>query len=563
MELKARGNMRMLRWTIPVLTILTVAVSAAALEHGSEDTQNGVPSNGNVPDAKQGTGPLLPTVLDLRTAQDIAMSQNPSLQAAEARVSQAKARVWQARSAYFPQLNLSASASKTWLSPRDYDAARDAAVQPFLDQVYSETQSGFAAGSMSDAQTYASIFASGWQGTPLLDILTRRPQAFYQLGQGLSQGLYPASQARRSIDNSIQDYRVGLTLSYLIFNGFERKFINAQARFGMKETEAALAEAKRLLLDAVAQTYYAAQLARENVNIAEADKAFNARLLKEAQARRRVGAGSLSDELNFEVARNAAQASLIRARRQFEVALIGLAELLALPDDLDPTAIRLAELEVESPEVLERPDPAALAAYAKDNRPELLLDAYTVQRAEAGVGAQRAAFYPVVTAFVSQDAVRSNSIQTDPTASNDLKFREDDFSTTAGINVTYELFAGGRNIAELNEAKAFVREAERNAHQTKLTVTADVRQAVQELEAAQELLLLERNNAQLVQRNRDLVERGYNEGAESLVRLNEAQRDLIQARASLAAARVSLFQAWHDVRTATGESIEPYISGEL
>ncbi len=35
--------------------------------------------------------------------------------------------------------------------------------------------------------------------------------------------------------------------------------------------------------------------------ISRADKAFNERLLKEAQARRRMGAGSLSDELNFEI----------------------------------------------------------------------------------------------------------------------------------------------------------------------------------------------------------------------------------------------------------------------
>lgn len=553
----------MLRWMIPLVTLLAMTAAAGGLEPASETGQQVMDSSGTATNAPAAEAAALPGVLDLRAAQDIAMSQNPSLQAAEARVQQAKARIWQARSAYFPQLNLSASASKTWLSPRDYDAARDAAVQPFVDQIYAQTQSGFAASSAADVQTYASIFASAWQGTPLLNVLMRRPQTFSRLGQGIAQSLYPAAQARRSVDDSIQEYRVGLTLSYLLFNGFERKFINAQARFGMKETEAALAEAKRLLLDAVAQTYYAAQLARENVKIAEADKEFNLRLLKEAQARRRVGAGSLSDELNFEVARNAAQAALIRARRQFQVARIGLAELLALPDDIDPAGIELAELEVESPEVLERPDPAALAGYAKDNRPELLLDEYTIQRAEAGVGAERAAFYPVVSAFVSQDAVRSNSARTDPTASNDLKFREDDFSTTAGINITYELFAGGRNIAELNEAKAFVREAERNAHQTELTVVADVRQAVEELQAAQELLLLERSNAQLVQRNRDLVERGYSEGAESLVRLNEAQRDLIQARASLASARVSLFQAWHDVRTATGESIEPYVDEEL
>jgi outer membrane protein TolC len=45
-------------------------------------------------------------------------------------------------------------------------------------------------------------------------------------------------------------------------------------------------------------------------------------------------------------------------------------------------------------------------------------------------------------------------------------------------------------------------------------------------------------------------------GQVSLVRLNEAQRDLIQQQGRLALARVALRQAWHDLRVATGEILE-------
>ena len=58
-----------------------------------------------------------------------------------------------------------------------------------------------------------------------------------------------------------------------------------------------------------------------------------------------------------------------------------------------------------------------------------------------------------------------------------------------------------------------------------------------------------------MQRNRDLVEKGYGVGQESLVRLNEAQRDLNQAMARLASARVSLRQAWYNLRTAAGLTV--------
>ncbi|MCP4408520.1 MAG: TolC family protein, partial [Gammaproteobacteria bacterium] len=59
-------------------------------------------------------------VLDLKTAGKIALAENPSLAAAEARVRQAKQRALQARSAYWPRLDAKASASRVSLSDNDY-----------------------------------------------------------------------------------------------------------------------------------------------------------------------------------------------------------------------------------------------------------------------------------------------------------------------------------------------------------------------------------------------------------------------------------------------------------
>ncbi|MFC1826211.1 TolC family protein, partial [Thermodesulfobacteriota bacterium] len=59
-------------------------------------------------------------VLGLTTAGKIALADNPSLQAAQARVIQAKERVLQARSTYWPWLDATASASRAALSDNDY-----------------------------------------------------------------------------------------------------------------------------------------------------------------------------------------------------------------------------------------------------------------------------------------------------------------------------------------------------------------------------------------------------------------------------------------------------------
>ncbi|MCH7910780.1 MAG: TolC family protein, partial [Candidatus Hydrogenedentes bacterium] len=85
------------------------------------------------------------------------------------------------------------------------------------------------------------------------------------------------------------------------------------------------------------------------------------------------------------------------------------------------------------------------------------------------------------------------------------------------------------------------------------------RRSLETLTAAQQELLIQRETTQFVERNRELVEREYRSGQGSLVRLNEAQRDLIAQRGRLALARVVLRQSWFDLKTATGETLESIV----
>lgn len=83
-------------------------------------------------------------VLTLEQAQRMALEGNPSLKAVEARVRQAAERVRQARSAYFPQVDASWSATHTGLSDLSVETARTTAL-------YSASRSGGSAGGVSAA----------------------------------------------------------------------------------------------------------------------------------------------------------------------------------------------------------------------------------------------------------------------------------------------------------------------------------------------------------------------------------------------------------------------------
>lgn len=492
-------------------------------------------------------------LVDLEEAKQIAVQSNPSLMAAAERVKQAQARVKQARSTWFPTVLAATSASNTWISENDFEAAKRAASSGYWASFASATQARLQGEILAFAeitgQRIAQFFNPQIGPVPTFPAV---PNTDREIVQDLFRAAIFSTDARNAIDEQLERYTISVVAEWIVFNGFERRFANLEARYGKEQTDAAHAEAHRVLLDAVAQAYYAAQLARENIAIAEADEAFNQRLVSDARARRRVGTGPLSDVLNFEVRVNAARAALITARQNYETALIALAELLALPESKWPDTLGLAPLEEESLEELEAPDADALVAFARSHRPDLRVNELDVKRAEAIVGIARSPFYPDVRVQASKDAVRVN----------DFDFGEDDFSTTIGFDVTYEIFAGGRNVARLQEAKSLRQEAQHVVTQSELEVASDVRTAVEELRAAQNRLVLQRANAALVQRNRDLAQKAYDGGIEPAVTLNEAQRNLVEAQADLALARVQLRNNWHAVRTATGETIVPFL-GEV
>jgi len=108
-------------------------------------------------------------------------------------------------------------------------------------------------------------------------------------------------------------------------------------------------------------------------------------------------------------------------------------------------------------------------------------------------------------------------------------------------------------MARVGEARARRDEAKKTLANLTNNVVSEVRTAVTQVEAAQQELLLQRSNAALVQQNRDLVEKEYAAGQGSLVRLNEAQRDLVTAQSRLALALVSLRLAWQNLLATTGE----------
>jgi len=347
-------------------------------------------------------------------------------------------------------------------------------------------------------------------------------------------------------------YDAGMDASWLVFDGFARKFAILSAGKSVEASAAADAEARRLLLRAVAAAYLDALLARENVRIAEQDAEFNHRLMKEARKRFEAGAAARSEVLNFQIRARQAEARRISAQENFRVRRVVLAELLGLPDARLPDDVRLES--ITSGVLPDRQTALAQAiAEALANRPDLSRVRAELAAAEADLryaGAQR---WPrlELTGTVSE------SHRAGPA----FRWQTDGYAA-GGLVLTWDLYTGGRRSAEIREARERLRETDARLRALRLSIRSEIRRRIERLDAAGRLLKVQQEVYQLTTKTRDLVRSEYLVGRTSLARLNQAQSDLVRADADLAAARIRYRQAVEDLDAATGRDLARFSGGD-
>jgi outer membrane protein TolC len=252
--------------------------------------------------------------------------------------------------------------------------------------------------------------------------------------------------------------------------------------------------------------------------------------------------------LNFQVRMNQAKTSRINEEYQYKTALYGLAALLGLPDSRLPAHVSLARLDPETESELSKPSVEDLIAVAMDRRPDIQQTRWQVKQVDAQVKIAQSDYYPAIILSGSLEGERTDN----------PGFGQDDFGNRVQVGLSYNLFSGGLTRAKVREARHRKVELEKNLEERILSAASDIRSSAALVISAQTQVKLQRENAALVQRTRDLVEKEYNAGQGSLVRLNEAQKDLTTAQGNLALALVGLRQAWIELQTRTGNIVAAY-----
>lgn len=358
------------------------------------------------------------------------------------------------------------------------------------------------------------------------------------------QKTFETSQDRSvpGVNQEAEYHSYGLRASWLIFDGLARTYRLRAARRGVEEREASHDDARRLLQLAVEAAFFDTLGGEELIRIARADLEFERELQQETSKRYRAGDRSLSDKLNFDVRVQTAIAALIATESLLATRRLALAELLGIEGGVLPERVTL-DRPPEGEFMKRAPaDAEALVREGLRNRPDLGGASAAVSRTEAEIGAVNGRWLPEV-AMVGE--VSRQSI-------GDFHTNSRDTASYLGLEATWNLFSGGMRLASHREALANKRAAEADLAQVRNRVIREVREALVLVTNARRRLETQIEKERLTLQTRDLVRKEYDAGEESLVRLNETQRDYIVSQAQVVAERVALATAWSRLNSAVG-----------
>ncbi|HKR08363.1 MAG TPA: TolC family protein [Gemmatimonadaceae bacterium] len=444
--------------------------------------------------------------LSLDEAVRLAESQSEVIRIARAGVQRAHGQQWQARSQFLPQLNGSASYTRT-LASQFQNVGGSA---PAVDTTKPPAPAAPCDQYLRDATATTDERLAGLEDASRCALGENPFSSFGNLGFGAK-----------------NQYNFGLAFSQNLFAGGRIVAQNAVANAGRRSADIELtAQQAQLHLD-VTQAYFDAALADRLVALAESSAVQTENVLRQTQLARNVGNVSEFELLRAQVSSANQRPIVILRQSDREVAYLRLKQLLNIPLD---EVVQLTTSVDDST--------ATNAALANIGVPNdtAAIDRATVRQAEEAINAQhgllrvaRAQYFPslVLTSQYGKVAFPLNGLP-----------QSGEFRTnwTIGLAAQVPLFTGGRLRGDRMVAEANLREAEARYDQLREFAALDARVTINNLQQARAAWQASLGTAEQATRAYSIATVRYKEGISTQIELNDARILLEQAVANRALA---------------------------
>ena len=355
----------------------------------------------------------------------------------------------------------------------DQAIARALANQPLIEQAEAAVESARARVGESQSAYYPMV-----SGTASYNRLSDQSFSISSLlpsGLSLSslgvpaalQGLFTSPLSLVPVDN--WNFNVGLNV--VIFQFGKRGLQVKLAENGMSAARIGVEQIRMSLAFQSAQGFYTVMFLREQVKALDVQLQNLQEHLEGTRVRAQTGAATRYDELSTEVRVSALQSQRIEADAQYKKQLIGLKQLLGIDQS--------AAIELDGDFVPPSPagtDQQALLASAMAQRPEVR------QAVEAENAAELSRRLATIGALPTLSAHASMGYQTGILPNLDIPT----FNWVAGVQLSVPIFQGFLYAHQGEEAQSRLLAAHDNTAAVKRTVSTQVLQAFQDVEASQE-----------------------------------------------------------------------------
>jgi outer membrane protein TolC len=329
-------------------------------------------------------------------------------------------------------------------------------------------------------------------------------------------------------------YTSGTGLEQPVTQMFKIRESNRAAAADIKSARAQANQTQNEIALKVRQLYYGIliaqlkqQAAQEEVSASEIKLQESLSDVERGQALEEVALQSRASALD------AKQTALVQ-RLQIHDLTISLDDLLGLP--LDTNLVVEADNSTPAPV----PSREECIRIAQDRSPEIQAAKQSVEKAKAGLAAAKDEYIPDVTALARY------SYQ------SGIPFLVHNFGTF-GVSFTYDLFDGGKRVAEIKDSRTLLSEAELNLARIEDEVTVQVEKAYDKVEQMEDLVGVADEVVKTRAEASRVTDRRFEQTSALASARSEAHAKEVSSQASYLEATLGLSLAQGDLRRTMGE----------
>jgi outer membrane protein len=309
------------------------------------------------------------------------------------------------------------------------------------------------------------------------------------------------------------------------------------AEMGIRKTNQAHEEHVRQVLLAVIDAYYATTLSKESLSTARLALQSAESIESQAKARVDQGLAVEADLLRSQVYVSTAKQQVIQASGNLENAQARLNRLMG-----KPLAAPIGETSALAPGTIHLPSEEALLAEQKQRRPDYQTLLTELKQAELAVRAQKREFLPVIGGFGSWEA---DNPALDTSGGNNW---------SAGVTLSWNVFAGGSRTAQLDAARLRMEQMRRQVAAMESAMALEIRSALIQYRAAEQQVAAAQAAVSQSEEGFRILKNRYDVGLATMT-------DLLSAETSRSSARTGLSEAVYRQRLHYAE-VE-YVAGVL